>query len=257
MKNKFAVAVIAALVLAVVAFLITGEVPTDKVEIPPAPAQNIYVADYAAMLDDSTKEKILATGKALHAKHKAQVVVVTIPTLGDWSIDDYANKLFRSWGIGDKNLNNGVLLLIVKDDRKFRIEVGYGLEGAITDGYSGSVLDSMKSYFREGNYSAGTLQAYNTLTKKIYEEYGDEIPENIKAAPENTGSEDFTTGEIVVLVIFILLIIISIFRSGGGGFFPFWIDTGSSNRSFGGSSSNDDDDFGGGSSGGGGASDDW
>ena len=259
MKNKFAVIIIAAFALAAVAYLITGESPpTNKVEIPPAPTENIYVADYAAMLDESTKEKILATGKALRAKHKAQVVVVTIETLGDWNIEEYAHTLFRNWGIGDKNSNNGVLLLISKNDKKFRIEVGYGLEGAITDGYAGSVLDSMKSYFSKENYSAGTLQAYNELTKKIYEEYGGEIPENLETAPENP-AEDFTTGEIVFLVIFILIIIISIFGrgGGGGGFFPFWIDTGSSDRSYGGGRNSDDDDFGGGDSGGGGASDGW
>ena len=171
-------------------------------ELPAASAENFYAADFAKMIDSSTKEKILAMGRQLRADYKAQVVVVTIDTLGDSSIEDYANALFRKWGIGDKELNNGVLLLIAKNDRKFRIEVGYGLEGAITDGYAGEILDGMTNYFREENYSEGILQAYSKLTKKIYEEYGAEVPENVA---ENTG-EDFTAFEIIMIGFFVLII---------------------------------------------------
>ena len=73
-----------------------------------------------------------------------------------------------------------MLLLIAKEDRKFRIEVGYGLEGAITDGYAGSVLDDMKADFKSENYSEAIVVAYAKLTQKAYEEYGAEIPENVK-----------------------------------------------------------------------------
>lgn len=177
-------------------------------EIPAASAENFYAADFAGMIDTSTKEKILAMGNQLCAGCKAQVVVVTIDTLGDSSIEDYANALFRKWGIGDKELNNGVLLLIAKNDRKFRIEVGYGLEGAITDGYAGKILDGMTSYFREENYSEGILQAYSKLTKKIYEEYGAEVPENVA---ENTG-EELTTFELIIAVFFVFVLSITLLK---------------------------------------------
>ncbi len=258
-------------------------------EIPPAPTENIYVNDYAAMIDDSTKNQILEIGKDLDKKYKAQIVVVTINTLGDSSIEDYANKLFRNWGIGDKNLNNGVLLLISKDDRKFRIEVGYGLEGAITDGYAGEILDGMKSYFRDENYSAGVLQAYSELAKKVYEEYGGEIPENIKV--EDTEDEWgfievtlFLLGCGVVLSIFLQILYViavavlyivnvllyavtrgrngtlslkkvaSYVHFGKSDFFSIWWYD-SNGKSGGGDSGGGG--FGGGSSGGGGASDGW
>ena len=127
--RKFLLTGMAIFILAISNFVLAAEIPT-------APTKNIYVADYAAMIDDATKNQILAIGGELDKKYKAQIVVVTLDNLGGSSIEEYANELFNSWGIGDKDLNNGVLILIAKNERRFRIEVGYGLEGAITDGYA-------------------------------------------------------------------------------------------------------------------------
>ena len=136
------------------------------------PAQRAYIVDTAGMVSAEDAAQISKIGAELRSKTKAEIVVVTVPTLGGTDIESYANELFRSWGIGDVRLNNGVLLLIAKDDRAFRIEVGYGLEGAITDGYAGSVLDAMKGEFRKENYSPAILQAYVTLAQKAGAEYG-------------------------------------------------------------------------------------
>ena len=193
-------------------------------KIPAAPTENIYVADYAAMIDDATKNQILAIGGELDKKYKAQIVVVTLDNLGGSSIEEYANELFNSWGIGDKDLNNGVLILIAKNERRFRIEVGYGLEGAITDGYAGEVLDGMTNYFRTGDYSTGILQAYSELTRKTYEEYGGEVPENlyIEKPAEEESLLDMFLGFLIVVIflaalyfflkyVFILPIAISVY----------------------------------------------
>ena len=141
-------------------------------EMLPRPAQRTYVVDTAGMVSAEDAAQISKIGAELRSKTKAEIVVVTVPTLGDTDIESYANELFRSWGIGDARMNNGVLLLIAKNDRAFRIEVGYGLEGAITDGYAGSVLDAMKGEFRKENYSPAILQAYVTLAQKAAAEYG-------------------------------------------------------------------------------------
>ena len=90
-------------------------------------------------------------------------------------------------------MNNGVLLLIAKDDRAFRIEVGYGPEGAITDDYAGSVLDAMTPAFRNENYSAAILRAYGALAQKAAAEYGAELAGlgaalGIPAKPAHLGS---------------------------------------------------------------------
>lgn len=136
------------------------------------PAQREYIVDTAGMISAEDAAQITVIGTELRAKTKAEIVVVTVSTLGGADIEGYANELFRSWGIGNAQMNNGVLLLIAKDDRAFRIEVGYGLEGAITDGYAGSVLDAMKGEFRKENYSPAILTAYITLAQKAAAEYG-------------------------------------------------------------------------------------
>lgn len=157
------------------------------------PAQRAYIVDTAGMVSVEDAAQIAKIGAELRSKTKAEIVVVTVPTLGDTDIESYANELFRSWGIGDARLNNGVLLLIAKDDRAFRIEVGYGLEGAITDGYAGSVLDAMKGEFRKENYSPAILQAYITLAQKAAAEYGAALESlgaalGIPAKPAHLGS---------------------------------------------------------------------
>ena len=157
------------------------------------PAQRAYIVDTAGMVSAEDAAQIAKIGAELRSKTKAEIVVVTVPTLGDTDIESYANELVRSWGIGDARLNNGVLLLIAKDDRAFRIEVGYGLEGAITDGYAGSVLDAMKGEFRKENYSPAILQAYITLAQKAAAEYGAALESlgaalGIPAKPAHLGS---------------------------------------------------------------------
>ena len=157
------------------------------------PAQRTYIVDTADMVSAEDATQIEKIGAELRAKTKAEIVVVTVSTLGGTDIESYTNELFRSWGIGDARLNNGVLLLIAKDDRAFRIEVGYGLEGAITDGYAGSVLDAMKGEFRKENYSPAILQAYATLAQKAGAEYSVALESlgaalGIPAKPAHLGS---------------------------------------------------------------------
>ena len=166
-------AVVCLVVIACMAFLWLNE-DTTTPDIPSAPTQDIYVADFENMVEPEERQKILSIGQDLDNRFGAQLVVVTIDTLNEEDIESYANRLFRTWGIGDAEKNNGVLLLIAKGDRKFRIEVGYGLEGAITDGYAGEVLDGMKGKFRSEAYSAGIYEAYQKLARKVYENYGND-----------------------------------------------------------------------------------
>ena len=161
--------------------------------VPPRPAQREYVVDAAGMVRPGDAERIRQIGTELREKTKAELVVVTVDSLDGTDIESYANELFRSWGIGDAKQSNGVLLLIAKEDRQFRIEVGYGLEGKITDGYAGSVLDAMKDEFRKENYSPAILGAYINLAQRACEEYGVGLQSlgaalGILAKPANLGS---------------------------------------------------------------------
>lgn len=237
----------------------------------PKPSSLAYSVDTAGMITAEDAAKIAEMGRGLDAATGAQVVVVTIPSLDGASIEEYATTLFRNWGIGNAEQNNGVLLLIAKEDRKFRIEVGYGLEGAITDGYAGSVLDGMKADFKSENYSEAIVTAYAKLTQKAYEEYGAEVPENVKDVAEEPfwgvllGAAIFF-GLIALLVYAVwgtlkgILHVLSSGRlfqdsvgSAGGG--SSGADESGRYRSGGSGSSGGS--YGGGRSGGGGASDGW
>ena len=127
----------------------------------PAFAQNLptltgRVVDNAGLIDPATKAALTAKLEAFEKKSSDQIVVATVPTLNGEPIENYANRLFRAWGLGQGGENNGVLLLVAKNDRKMRIEVGYGLEGTLTDLHSKLIIDNtMVPAFRAGDFSGG------------------------------------------------------------------------------------------------------
>lgn len=249
-----------------------GNKPPTQVNYPTRPTQNIYVTDNASMLSAQDRANILEIGADLDKKHKAQLAVVTVQSLDGRPIEEYSTELFRTWGIGDKKLNNGVLLLISRLDRKFRIEVGYGLEGALPDSYCKKVLNEMTPYFKVGDYSPAIMQAYFKLAAKAYAEYGDDIPFELSGVPPPKKNEanlnadkkarvshddgiELTMTETMVLGVIIILIIFFVIFFGGSGGGGFGGGGFSSGGFSGGSSSSGG--FGGGSSGGGGASGSW
>ncbi len=145
----------------------------SEAALPPAPhSEDIFVQDYAGMVTADDRAYMTELGRALDAACGAQLAAVTVDSLDGMPVEDYAVALFRSWRLGDATKNNGVLLLVARRERSFRIEVGYGLEGAIPDGYAGAVLDGMKPGFREGRYSLSMRWAYEELAKRIDAEHG-------------------------------------------------------------------------------------
>jgi uncharacterized protein len=131
-----------------------------------------FVNDFAGVLDDEG-ERVLGEELAqFRATTSNELVVVTVNDLGGDVIENYANELFRDWGIGDEERNNGVLLLVAVNDRKVRIEVGYGLEGAITDLESGRIVDGvLLPAFRTGDYLGGIRTSVSTLKVAAEGEY--------------------------------------------------------------------------------------
>ena len=158
--------------IASLAFLVLLLLSTIAAAMPERPTTDIYVQDNAELLSTDTKNHILTIGHELNEKTTAQIVVVTVKNLDDKPIADYANELFRSWGIGAKEKNNGVLLLISQNPRKLRIEVGYGLEGAIPDGYTGRIRDEdLTPHLKKNDYDTGVALAYEKLAAKAAAEY--------------------------------------------------------------------------------------
>lgn len=209
-------------------------------EVPSKPHNDIYVVDSANMFTSETTNKMLDLGKDLDKKYNAQVVVVTINNLDGNSIEETANNLFRDWGIGDKEKNNGVLILLSKEDRKIRIEVGYGLEEVLTDGYCKYQIDNIKTPLQNEIYDDAVLTIYTNIV--------DDIDHFYDTGEKPGGMNKFM---LFVLFIFVLIILIVITSGGSGGGCGFSSGGFSSGSSSGGSS------FGGGSSGGGGASGSW
>ena len=151
--------------------------------IPPAPTSSIYVQDYAGIVSADTKARINSLGNQLAAKTKAQIVVVTLPSLEDMPPHDYALGILRQWGVGDKTLNNGVVILVSVADRQSRIEVGYGLEGPLPDGKTGRIQDEfMVPYFQQGDYDKGILNGYRAVAGVVANEYKLELKTEGKAA---------------------------------------------------------------------------
>ncbi|GAB1583348.1 TPM domain-containing protein [Phyllobacterium phragmitis] len=122
----------------------------------PLPALTGRVVDDANIIDPQTRDALTEKLAAFEAKSSDQVVVVTVPSLGGEDIESYSNRLFRSWALGQKQENNGVLLVVAPNDRKVRIEVGYGLEGTLTDALSSVIIrTAVIPAFRQGDYAGG------------------------------------------------------------------------------------------------------
>ncbi len=139
---------------------------------PPLPALTGRVVDEAGILSSQVEVELSAQLAAHEQSTSNQIVVVTLTSLQDYDIADFANQLFRHWGIGQKGRNNGVLLIVVPNERKLRIEVGYGLEGALTDAESHSIIErAIKPPFRQGNYEQGIRAGVGAVLAAIEGEY--------------------------------------------------------------------------------------
>ena len=176
----------------------------------PKPISNFFVNDFADVIESSTEQEIQNAAVQLYEKSGgAQVVVVTIDSLEGESLEMYAAKLFREWGIGDAKENNGVLILISVGDRRSRIEVGYGLEGILPDGKTGRIQDDyMIPAFREGDYSTGILGGFLAITQEIYNEYGIDADTGYKQYEQREQEDSEDTGNIIVIIIVIIVLLI-------------------------------------------------
>lgn len=139
---------------------------------PPFPLLTGRVVDEAGILSPQVEAEISAQLAAHEQSSTNQIVVVTLKSLQGYDIADYANQLFRHWGIGQKGRNNGVLLMVVPNERKLRIEVGYGLEGALTDAESHAIIErAIKPPFRQGNYEQGIRAGVGAILAAIEGEF--------------------------------------------------------------------------------------
>ncbi|WP_052948854.1 TPM domain-containing protein [Mesobacillus campisalis] len=213
----------------------------------PRPVGDIYVQDFADVLSQQEEEEIRRMGRTLEDQTSSQVAVLTVPSIGDASIEEYANQAYRLYGLGTTENDNGVLLVLAMNERKIRIEVGYGLEGAIPDGKAGRIIDQYAiPNLQADKPNAAVMSTYQVLASEAngeHVEYGSGLS-------ADTGQEGGIPSWLLIIIVVGLIFLditffggmltyalLSILSRGGGGGGPRG--------------------GGGGSSGGGGASRGW
>ena len=153
------------------------------------PTPSGFINDYAELLTSEEQQTLEATLNQFKQESGTEIAVMTIPSLEGDPIEDYAVRLFEEWGIGDKEKDNGLLLLIAKDDRAVRIEVGYGLEGTINDAKAGRIIrEIIAPRFQQEQYADGITAAVTTLMGEIKQDPAHSLPpEEPAQLPKNIG----------------------------------------------------------------------
>ncbi len=214
----------------------------------PEPTNDFFVNDFANVIDEEDEKELMKIGENLFVKTGAQVVVVTVDTLDGADVSEYVLELGRKWGVGDKEKNNGVVLLLSVSERQITIQVGYGLEGRLTDGKTGRILDKYAiPYLKNNDFSTGLTEAYKAIVSEVYAEYGETPPENLNEY-DSYDVSDSTAFKVIRTIILIIVILVLIFgrrRRRHIFFGPFYGGFSGGGDSFGGGSS-----FGGGRGGG-------
>lgn len=226
----------------------------------PVPAHNgRWVHDEAGVLSQETVMQLEGALKAHRDSTSTQIAILIVRSLEGASIEDYTLRVAEAWQIGQKGKDNGVLLFISIDDRQIRTEVGYGLEGVLTDAMSSRInRNEIAPYFKQGNYDDGVKAGVIAIIKTIQGTYTNDDP--APARKKKGGRSPLGT-----IIFFIILIIIFSRRGGGGGMGGFLTGAmlgsmmGGNRGHYGGSSGSwSSGDFGGGGGfGGGGSSDSW
>jgi uncharacterized protein len=225
-----------------------------------------YVNDYANVIPGPQRLALERYAATVEKQTGAQLAIVTLPTLEGEPIEDVANTLYRRWGIGKKGKDEGLLLLLAVNDRRSRLEIGYGLEPILPDGASGDVLRQMRPALREGAYGDALSTAAHYLGNRIAQSKGVALAEESTPRPARARPAErpiplwlMIGGGLLFLYLlatgnFSALWILSSLLSSGRGHHH----RGGSSGGFGGYDSGGGfGGFGGGDSGGGGASSDW
>lgn len=223
---------------------------------PKVPELKSWATDMTGTLSSQQLDNLNYALKTFEDSTSNQLIVLMISSLGDYPIDYYSMDVAEKNKIGTKEHDNGVLLLIVKNDRKMRIEVGYGLEGALPDALSSSIIrNEIAPYFRKDQYYEGIAAGVNAIIAATKGEY--------KGEPKEEHHKKHDVSFIFYLIFFIFFFIFPLFRRGrgrrGGGFifFPGGFSGGGGFGSGGGGGGFGGFSGGGGGFGGGGASGGW
>lgn len=169
------------------------------------------VNDFADILSSSEQQRLETKLRNYRDSTTNVIAVATLPDLKGYDIQQVGTQLFNDWRMWHEDRYNGVLLLIAPNERRMRIEVGYGLEGAITDAMSGRIIRNVLTpEFRNGNFYEGIDRATSIMIDLAQGEFEGSLSET-----SSSGEDDFVS--TVIFILFIIYVIYSIMRRGGGG----------------------------------------
>ncbi len=247
-----------------------GIAPAERVQDMPQPTN--YVSDFAGVLSPETQTSLNALCAQVDRQAHAQIAVVTIKSLDGEPIENFSTALEDKWKVGKKGTDRGLLLIFAPTDRKYRFEVGYGLEGILPDGRVGDIGRQMVPYLRQNDYDGAVTMAVQQVANIIAADAGVTLTTRTRTYATAPQAKPLTLGQLLGLGVVLLLVIFFLARFGGSGLLGFLIGMfmggggggrgggwGGGGGGFGGG---DDGGggfggFGGGSSGGGGASGSW
>ena len=175
------------------------------------------VVDLAGMVDEGARGRLEARLAAYEEETGSQIAVLTVPDLDGEPIEDYSMRVVETWKLGRADVDDGVLLLIAQQERRLRIEVGYGLEGTLTDAYSRRILDNVITpRFRQGDFSGG-VEAGTDAILAVLAGNADELPQPAPQADIEIGPIGCVMVVFVLLFVFLLFVVIAKSARRGGG----------------------------------------
>jgi uncharacterized protein len=177
-------------------------------EVPPLKGR---VNDYADMISPAAEQKLTSMLAELERSDSTQIAILTVPSLEGDSLEEFSLRAAEKWGLGQKKKDNGALLLVSKGDRKMRIEVGYGLEGRLTDIASGSIIDNVIAPdFKAGRIDQGFIQGTQAMIQAVRGEYEAPPPQ------QRSHGEGSAAGALFPLIILALLLFGGLGRAFSG-----------------------------------------
>jgi len=204
------------LILALAGALIAPSFMGPLAAQPSFPELSGRVVDSAGIIPADVEAQLTAELAALEEQSQRQLVVATIPDLGGYDIADYGYQLGRAWGIGDESRNDGALLIVAPNDRKVRIEVGYGLEGYLTDALSSLIIQNqILPRFRDGDMAGGIAAGTNAIVQQL-QLPPEEAARVAQQAGERRQSDEggFPVGAVVWLAFMFFFFVLPIIRGG-------------------------------------------
>ncbi|MBW7903325.1 MAG: YgcG family protein [Rhodocyclaceae bacterium] len=198
---------------ALVALLFAGWLAAAGAQdLQPVPALSARVTDLTATLSADERERLEARLAAFEQEKGAQLAVLLVPTTQPESIEQYAIRVAEAWKLGRQGVDDGVLLLVAKDDRKLRIEVGYGLEGALNDATAKRIVaETITPHFRDGRFYAGIDAGVGQILAVVD---GEPLP----PPAAHGGSDDLDVEDVLVLGLLLVTVVAGLLRAILGRF---------------------------------------